>query len=110
MDIKGSTNLTITVRDDDTLNETLVKISLFDLTMSQAVRRVGSVVGGAVRELLGGGYMSDKKKKLDHDQDKTDQIAKSENPDPGFMKSASLCQKCHGPLQICDRDECPQKR
>ncbi len=48
-------------------------------------------------------------KKLDHDQDQTEEIVKSVNPDTGFMKSKSLCQKCHGPLRKCERLECPQK-
>jgi len=49
------------------------------------------------------------KKKLDHDQDKTDQIVKSVNPDRDFMKDKNLCQRCHGPRRGCERPECPQK-
>lgn len=48
-------------------------------------------------------------KDLDHDQDKTDQIAKSVDPDRDFMKAENLCVRCHGPLVMCDRADCPQK-
>jgi len=47
-------------------------------------------------------------KNLDHDQEKTDEIVKSVNPDSSFMKDQNLCQKCHGPRRNCERAECPQ--
>lgn len=41
-------------------------------------------------------------KDLDHNQDKTDVIAKSEKPDTEFMEDERLCRKCHGPMSFCN--------
>lgn len=38
---------------------------------------------------------------LDHDQDKTDNLQKSENPDKDYMDQKDLCTKCHGPKGSC---------
>jgi len=46
-------------------------------------------------------------KDLDHDQEKTDSLVKSVNPDNDYMKSQGLCPKCHGPAKRCDRQDCP---
>jgi len=46
---------------------------------------------------------------LDHDVEKTDQIAKSVDPDRDFMKAENLCVRCHGPRVLCERNDCPQK-
>lgn len=46
-------------------------------------------------------------KDLDHDQDKSDEMIKSANPNRDYMKQRGLCSKCHGPMRHCDRQGCP---
>jgi len=45
---------------------------------------------------------------LDHDQDDTDNLQKSEKPDKGYMDEKGLCPVHHGPLP-CKREGCPHK-
>lgn len=47
------------------------------------------------------------KKDLDHDQDKSDELVKSVNPDSEYMNQRGLCSKCHGPKRACNREGCP---
>lgn len=49
--MKGQVNLTITIRDDDTMAETVTKVSLFQLTNPQASARIGSAVLKVIREM-----------------------------------------------------------
>ncbi len=49
--LRGQVNLTITIRDDDTMAETSTKISLFQLSDPQAMARIGSAVLKVVREM-----------------------------------------------------------
>lgn len=51
--LKGQVNLTIMIRDDDTMAETSTKISLFKLNDAQAIARIGSAVLKVVREMIG---------------------------------------------------------
>lgn len=46
---------------------------------------------------------------LDHDQEKSDNLQKSEKPDKEYMDEKDLCPRCHGPKKACDRDDCPYK-
>jgi hypothetical protein len=41
-------------------------------------------------------------KDLDHHQEETDSLQKSENPDRTYMDEKGLCPKCHGPKGKCD--------
>lgn len=49
--MKGQVNLTITIRDDDTMAESVTKVSLFQLNDPQATNRIGSAVLKVVREM-----------------------------------------------------------
>ena len=46
---------------------------------------------------------------LDHRQDTSDELIKSEKPSKDYMDKADLCSKCHGVKKGCTKAECPHR-
>jgi hypothetical protein len=95
--VKAETNLTVTIRDDDTGSEVQTKLGIFTREPKDLRNKVFKTTDAMLKEL----GVIEMSKDLDHDQDKTDNLQKSENPDKGYMDQKNLCQKCHGPKGSC---------
>jgi hypothetical protein len=100
--------LTLTIRDDETGFESKSYLDVFDNSERAVIAQVARSVSILLGEIgYGEKRMGGSNDKLDHDQDQSDSMIKSVNPDAEFMKSEGLCGKCHGPANGCGRRDCP---
>jgi hypothetical protein len=93
--------LTLSLRDDETAKEVQTYLDIYDESEGSVSLQAARALNKLLKQLgaVKGGDMGGEE--LDHNQDETDNIQKSAEPDNDYMDARGLCKKCHGPVGRC---------